>query len=215
MLALQTNEQIGFVMNGSNIPDGDGLIEYREAHSPFQKLIDSQRKRCGLSGRELAERIGVSQSTLWIWLHNLNGFPEPKSFNSEHVRRLGEVLEISESKIKAALDASRRLFTSTETPVFPPRGRLIEYREAHSPFQKLIDLQRKRYRLSGRQLAERIGVSQSTLWIWLHNLNGYPHPKSFKELHLQRLSRVLKTPANKIKRALDASSTSSDILEHD
>jgi hypothetical protein len=74
VLALQTNEQIGFVMNGSNIPDGDGLTEYREAHA-FQKLVDSQRKRCGLSGRQLAERIGVSQSTLWIWLHNLNGYP--------------------------------------------------------------------------------------------------------------------------------------------
>ena len=97
----------------------------------------------------------------------------------------------------------------------PPRGRLIEYGEAHSPFQKLIDSQRKHCGLSGRELAERIGVSQSTLWIWLHNLYGYPHPKSFKEVHLERLSRVLKTPADRIKRALDASSTSSDILEHD
>lgn len=96
-----------------------------------------------------------------------------------------------------------------------PDGGLIEYHEPHSPFQKLIDSQRKRYGFSGRELAERIGVSQATLWIWLHNLNGYPHPKSFKELHLQRLSHVLKTPADKIKRALDASSTSSDILGHD
>jgi transcriptional regulator with XRE-family HTH domain len=78
-----------------------------EAHSPFQELIDSERKCCGLSGRELAEKIGVSQVTLWIWLHNINGFPSPKSFNTEHVRRLAEVLEISASEIKAALDASR------------------------------------------------------------------------------------------------------------
>ena len=87
----------------------------------------------------------------------------------------------------------------------PPCGRLIEYREPHSPFQKLIDSQRRRYGFSGRDLAERIGVSQSTLWIWLHNVNGYPHPKSFKEVHLQRLSRVLRTPADKVKHALDAS----------
>jgi len=99
-------------MNGSNIPPRD-----REARSPFQKLIDSQRKRCGLSARELAEKIGVSQSTLWIWLHNVNGFPHPKSFNSEHIRRLGEVLKISEAKIRSALNASRHIFTSTETPM--------------------------------------------------------------------------------------------------
>jgi transcriptional regulator with XRE-family HTH domain len=87
----------------------------------------------------------------------------------------------------------------------PPCGRLIEYRPPHSPFQKLIDSQRKRYGLSGRELAEKLDVSQSTLWIWLHNLNGFPHPKAFKTVHLQRLSRILRTPADKIKRALDAS----------
>src|SRR5206468_11572607 len=76
----------------------------------------------------------------------------------------------------------------------PPCGRLIEYREPHSPLQKLIDSQRRRYGFSGRDLAAKIGVSQSTLWIWLHNVNGYPHPKAFKHQHLQRLSRALKIP---------------------
>jgi transcriptional regulator with XRE-family HTH domain len=109
-----------FGMNGKDIPSYGRLIEYCEPHSPFQKLIDSQRKRCGLSGRELTERIGVSQSTLWIWLHNLNGFPHPKSFNSEHVRRLAEVLSISESEIKTALEASRP---------FDAFGRFIEILE--------------------------------------------------------------------------------------
>lgn len=78
-----------------------------EPHSPFQELIDSERKSCRLTGRELAEKIGVSHATLWIWLHNINGYPHPKSFKMEHVRRLAEVLEISASEIKAALDASR------------------------------------------------------------------------------------------------------------
>src|SRR5437016_11606280 len=67
----------------------------------------------------------------------------------------------------------------------PPCGRLIEYKEPHSPFQKLVDSQRRRYGLSGRELAEKIDVSQSTLWIWLHNVNGFPHPKSFKDRHLK------------------------------
>jgi hypothetical protein len=39
----------------------------------------------------------------------------------------------------------------------------------------------------------------------LHNLVGYPHPKAFKGIHVQRLSRALKIPENKIKSALDAS----------
>src|SRR6266496_2108637 len=85
----------------------------------------------------------------------------------------------------------------------PPCGRLIEYKEPHSPFQKLIDGQRRRYGLSGRDLADRIGVSQSSLWIWLHNVNGYPHPKSFKTHHLRGLSRALKIPELKIKAAID------------
>jgi transcriptional regulator with XRE-family HTH domain len=122
-----------FGKNEDNIPPDDGFIEYHEPHSPFQKLIDSQRKRCGLSGRELAERIGVSQSTLWIWLHNLNRFPHPKSFNSEHVRRLAEVLKISETEIEAALDASRHVDTPRERPMphntFDAFGRFIEILE--------------------------------------------------------------------------------------
>jgi transcriptional regulator with XRE-family HTH domain len=117
-------------MNRNNIWPWGRYNEYPKAHSPFQKLIDSQRKHCGLSVRELAERIGVSQSTLLIWLHNLNGFPDPKSFNSEHVCRLGKALKISETEIKAALDASRRVDTPREHPMphntFDAFGRFIE-----------------------------------------------------------------------------------------
>jgi len=108
-------------MNENNIPPDDRLIEYQGPHSPFQKLIDSQRQRYDLTWRQLAEKIGVSQSTLWIWLHNVNGFPHPGSLNSEHLRRLAEVLKISESEIKAALEASRP---------FDAFGRFIEVVES-------------------------------------------------------------------------------------
>jgi transcriptional regulator with XRE-family HTH domain len=115
------------------IPPCGRLIEYKEPHSPFQKLIDSQRRRYGFSGRDLAERIGVSQSTLWIWLHSLNGFPHPKSFNHRHLDRLSRVLKTPADKIKRALDASRHLFTPTENPMphdaFDALGRLIEILE--------------------------------------------------------------------------------------
>jgi len=92
----------------------------------------------------------------------------------------------------------------------PPCGRIINYVEPHSPFQRLIDDRRREMAakdpdLSVRGLARRLGISQSTLWIWLHNENGYPHPKSFKDEHLQALSRVLKLPAEDIRKAIDAS----------
>jgi len=99
----------------------------------------------------------------------------------------------------------------------PPCGRIIKYLEPHSPFQRLIDDRRRELAakdpdLSVRGLARRLSaalapqnVSQSTLWIWLHNENGYPHPKSFKDEHLQALSRVLKLPEEDIRKAIDAS----------
>src|SRR5262245_18149290 len=125
-------------MNESNsdkherkIPPCGRLIEYYEPHSPFQKLIDSARERFGLSGRELAERIGVSQSTLYIWLHNANGYPHQKSCKPHHLSKLSEVLKIPEAKIKSALDASRHLFTPTNN--FAPYA-------AFDPFGNLIDI---------------------------------------------------------------------------
>lgn len=92
----------------------------------------------------------------------------------------------------------------------PPCGRLIEYVPPTSPFQKLIDSERQKQRLTGRELAGKIVVngkplSQSTLWIWLHNTNGYPHPRSFKPAHLDQLSKALRVPKAKIEQALDAS----------
>jgi transcriptional regulator with XRE-family HTH domain len=115
------------------IPPCGRLIEYKEPHSPFQKLIDSQRKRYGLSGRDLADKIGVSQSTLWIWLHNLNGYPHPKAFKPQHLQRLSRALKIPESKIRSTLDASRHIFTPRENPTpqepFDALGSLIEILE--------------------------------------------------------------------------------------
>ncbi len=115
------------------VPPCGRLIEYRAPHSPFQKLIDAERKRHGFSGRDLAEKIGVSQSTLWIWLHNINGYPHPKAFKPVLLHRLSRALKIPENKIRKALDASRHLFTPTENPMpheaFDALGRFIEILE--------------------------------------------------------------------------------------
>lgn len=87
----------------------------------------------------------------------------------------------------------------------PPCGRLINYVEPRSPFQKLVDGKMRELRLSCRGLAKEIGVAQSTMWIWLHSENGYPHPKAFKPEHLQKLCRALKLKAGDVQHAIDAS----------
>jgi transcriptional regulator with XRE-family HTH domain len=92
------------------------LINYLAPHSPFQKLIDSARTRLRISGRELARRIGVSQSTLWIWLHNENGFPHPKAFKPQHLKRLSHALGVSKKAIERAIDTSRHVYTAREKP---------------------------------------------------------------------------------------------------
>lgn len=43
------------------------------------------------------------------------------------------------------------------------------------------------------------------MWIWLHNENGFPHPKAFRQEHLERLGHVLKIPKPAIERVVDAS----------
>jgi len=102
------------------VPPCGRLIHYCTPHSPFQKLIDSARHRLRISVRGLARKIDVSQSTLWIWLHNENGFPHPKAFKLEHVERLGRVLNLSKTTIARAIDASRHLYTAREKPTPHP-----------------------------------------------------------------------------------------------
>jgi len=102
------------------VPPCGRLIHYRASHSPFQKLIDSARRRLRISIRELARRIQVSQSTLWIWLHSENGFPHPKAFRPEHIDRLSRTLGTSKTAIRRAIDASRHLYTARQRPTPHP-----------------------------------------------------------------------------------------------
>lgn len=109
------------------VPPCGRLINFHAPHSPFQRLIDSARHRLRISVRDLARRIRVSQSTLWIWLHNENGFPHPKAFRPEHVERLSRILKISKTAIERAIDASRHLYTAREEPT--PHAALDAFRD--------------------------------------------------------------------------------------
>ncbi len=91
-------------------------------HSPFQKLVDGKRVEKRFSYAQLAEKVSdgklsLHPGTLWIWLHNQNGHPHPRSCTPEHLRRIGRVLGIPLPQLQEALDASRHIFTARETPV--------------------------------------------------------------------------------------------------
>lgn len=119
------------------VPPCGRLIHYLPPHSPFQKLIDSVRIRRRISGRALAQRIGVSPSTLWIWLHSENGFPHPKAFNAQHVKKLSHALGLSKKAIERAIDASRHVYTAREKPT--PHSSLDALRQ----FIEILDHDRR------------------------------------------------------------------------
>jgi len=81
-------------------------------HSPFQKLIDGHRVRYGMSYRELADAIGVSHASLYVWLNNENGYPSVKSMKASHLKGLSTTLKIPLPQIQVALDDSRRIYAS-------------------------------------------------------------------------------------------------------
>lgn len=115
-------------------------IEYQAPSSPFQKLIDGQRLKLGLSFADISEQVSeisrtkVHRATFWIWLHTRNGFPHPKSFKPAHIKALAKALKIPEPEILRALDASRHLYTPQENPA--PQ-------EAQDSLQTLVDTLRQ------------------------------------------------------------------------
>lgn len=94
-------------------------IQYQAPHSPFQKLIDGRRAEMGLSYADMAEPLGVNRGSVWIWMHNTNGFPHPKSCKPEHLDKLASILKLERAEISRALDASRHLFTPRESAPVP------------------------------------------------------------------------------------------------
>ena len=93
--------------------------KYGPPHSPFQKLIHGAIKANGYSETGFAkEKLpGVNPGSFWIWLHNRNGFPHPRSCKPAHLDLLSKHLQLPVADIHKALDASRHLFTPREAAV--------------------------------------------------------------------------------------------------
>lgn len=111
---------------------GTKKVTFVNPHSPFQKLVESARIQKRLSYAQLATKISAGTSSvhpgsIWIWLHNQNGHPHPRSCKPAHLRALGRVLNIPLPRLQESLDASRHLFTKKEDP--QPVAAVTSWRE--------------------------------------------------------------------------------------
>jgi len=108
-------------------------VKFSAPHSPFQKLVDKARLAKKLSIAALAASLKpkVNRGSMWIWLHNENGYPSKNSATPARLESLSKVLGIPLPQLQEALDASRLLY-GTEIPVPPTQdalGDLIEILE--------------------------------------------------------------------------------------
>ena len=108
---------------------------------------------------------------------------------------------------------ARRIIQRTKPNPMPPCGRQIIYVAPHSPFQKLIEARRLQLGLTISDVAGRISdltphekpLNRGSFWIWLRNVNGYPHPKSATKTRLAALAKVLSLSTKKVQESVDAS----------
>lgn len=104
--------------------DKPAKATFTDPHSPFQKVVDAARIEKRLSYAQLSTKMAeagsnVHPGSLWIWLHNQNGHPHPRSCTPAHLRALGRVLNIPLPRLQETLDASRHIFTKQEKTPLP------------------------------------------------------------------------------------------------
>lgn len=94
-------------------------VRFSVPHSPFQKLIDARRMELDLSIAALAKMIRPSlhRGSLWIWLHNENGYPAKRSCTPARMKSISAVLDIPLPQLQQALDASRTVYSQQQVPV--------------------------------------------------------------------------------------------------
>lgn len=121
------------------VPRCGRRMVYVSPHSPFQKLVESERRKWGLSIKEVADRVSdltprepaLNPGSFWIWLRNVNGFPHPKSCTKGRLVALARVLRVPLPRLQETLDASRHLFTQRE---------LVEPAESQLALEQFIEI---------------------------------------------------------------------------
>jgi hypothetical protein len=105
------------------VPPCGRVIQYNAPWSPWQKLVDSQRRRLGLSFADLANSMeDGNRGSVWIWIHSTHGYPSPESFTPRRAAPFYKILKIDPAEGAKALDASRHIYTPKEAPEpFPTR----------------------------------------------------------------------------------------------
>jgi hypothetical protein len=118
----------------SPMPRCGRRIEYNAPTSPWQKLVDGERQKLGLSFADLANAMADgNRGTIWIWVHNKQGYPSPQSFTLARAAALYKTLKIDPKVGATALDASRHLYTAREIP------QPFETREAFEQFIETLE----------------------------------------------------------------------------
>jgi hypothetical protein len=105
-------------------------------HSPFQMMLVDFMASHDLSNESMAALMSkngakVNKSTIWIWTHSTNGYPNPRYFGEKHIKALAGVMMKKETEIREALDQSRGIYTGVYTPGPAPH---------HDSLQTLLEL---------------------------------------------------------------------------
>ena len=95
-------------------------MRYNNPSSPFQILVFNAIKKSGRSQRWISRELGVSQGTVWEWLHNQNGYPSKRSWDPRYAFQLADLLNLEPDDILTAFDQSRMLYVGQNAPA-PPR----------------------------------------------------------------------------------------------
>lgn len=101
-------------------PPKKRVIVFVPPHSPFQKMLAAKKIEGNMSYSELAKRIRTPQGTIYRWLHNENGIPDPKSLSPKRIQAIGAFLGVSEQELRKILDESSSLFRSKQSSPPPP-----------------------------------------------------------------------------------------------
>lgn len=130
------------------------LAENQEKFGPIQKKIKIARKKMGIKQRELADMVGVNESTISAWERGVN----PANWELLY-KAIPNLKDMMESETDSCHVKRTR------------KQKLCENRVKYGPTQKLIKIAREQSGLKQRELAEMIGVNERTISAWERGTN--------------------------------------------